>query len=129
MIRLSKSCIGNEEKKAVLDILDMEYLGMGQAVKDFESELSKYLGRKVVCVSSGTSALHLALQAANIGEGDEVLVQSLTYVASYQAISATGATPISCDIDPRTLTLDIKDMKEKLILILKQFFLFTILEM
>ena len=66
---------------------------MGQAVKDFETELSNYLRRKVVCVSSGTSALHLALQAANIGAGDEVLVQSLTRVASYQAISATGTTP------------------------------------
>ena len=67
MIKLSKSCIGDEEKKAVLNILDKEYLGIDQAVKDFETELSNYL-RKVVCVSSGTSALHLHVQAANMAQ-------------------------------------------------------------
>jgi len=74
----------------VAGVLDREYLGMGEEVEQFENALTKYLGRTAVCVSSGTAALHLALQGLGIGEGDEVLVQSLTYVASFQAISATG---------------------------------------
>jgi len=68
----------------------------------------------VVCVNTGTSALHLALSALNIGIGDEVLVPSLTYVASYQAISATGATPISCEIKEKTFFIDIDDAKNKI---------------
>lgn len=113
-IRLSKSVIGEEEKKAVSDVLDREYLGMGQEVQLFEKNLSYFFGRETVCVSTGTSALHLALQALGIGPGDEVLVQSLTYVASFQAISATGAKPVPCEIDPATITLDVDDAKHKL---------------
>ncbi len=114
LIRLSKSCLGELEKKAVLNVLEHEYLGMGKEVHDFERKLEKTLGRHVVCVSSGTAALHLALQAAGIEHGDEVLVQSLTYVASFQAISATGATPISCKVDPETLCLDWQDAENRI---------------
>jgi dTDP-4-amino-4,6-dideoxygalactose transaminase len=68
----------------------------------------------VVCVSTGTAALHLALSALNLKEGDEVLVPSWTYVASYQAISATGAKPISCEIKPNTLFIDIENARSKI---------------
>jgi len=114
-IRLSKSSISNLEKEAVLRVLDKEYLGMGDEVKLFEIEIKKYLetDMEVVCVNTGTSALHLSLQALNIGVGDEVLVPSLTYVATYQAISAVGATPISCEINPDTLFIDLKDAEKK----------------
>jgi len=114
MIRLSKSCIGDAEKRAVMGVLDREYLGMGAEVQQFEKALTEFFGRPAVCVVNGTAALHLALQACDIGPGDEVLVQSLTYVASFQAISATGATPIACDIDPDTLTLDWRDAEKRL---------------
>lgn len=114
IIRLSKSVIGNAEKKAVMGVLDREYLGMGKEVQDFENELHDFLGRPVVCVNTGTSALHLALQSLGIGSGDEVLVQSLTYVASFQAISATGATPVPCEVIPDTVTLDVKDARKRL---------------
>lgn len=114
IIRLSKSCLGELEKKAVIKVLDGEFLGMGSEVKKFENLLSEYFGRPAVCVSSGTAALHLALQAVGIGRGDEVLVQSLTYVASFQAITATGATPIACDINPDNLCIDWKDAEAKL---------------
>ena len=87
---------------------------MGREVQNFESELAEYLGRPVVCVVNGTAALQLALQAAGVGVGDEVLVQSLTYVASFQAISATGALPIACDIDPSTCTLSIESLSRNL---------------
>lgn len=114
LIRLSKSCLGPEEKQAVLGVLDREYLGMGNEVRIFEEMLSEYFGRPAVCVVNGTAALHLALQAAGVGPGDEVLVQSLTYVASYQAISACGATPVSCDVEPGTLTLDWRDAESRI---------------
>ena len=114
VIRLSKSCLSASEKEAVLTVLDREYLGMGEEVRLFEAELAKYFSRPVVCVANGTAALQLALQACGVGPGDEVLVQSLTYVASYQAISATGATPVSCEIDPQTLTIDLGDAKKRL---------------
>lgn len=114
-IRLSKSSISKAEKEAVLKVLDKEFLGMGAEVKQFEDEIQKYLNTSmdVVCVNTGTSALHLALSALGVKEGDEVLVPSLTYIASFQAISATGATPISCEIDPNTLFIDIEDAKKR----------------
>ena len=86
-IRLSKSCIGAEEKAAVMRVLDKGFLGMGQEMA-FEEELSDFFKRPTVCVVNGTAALQLALEAADVGFGDEVLVQSLTYVASFQAIRA-----------------------------------------
>ncbi len=114
VIRLSKSVIGDAEKQAVMSVLDREYLGMGQKVQEFEHLLTQFFERPAVCVNTGTAALHLALQALGIGPGDEVLVQSLTYVASFQAISATGAKPVPCEIDPDTITIDINDAKKRL---------------
>jgi dTDP-4-amino-4,6-dideoxygalactose transaminase len=114
-IRLSKSSISQVEKNAVMEVLDAEFLGMGKEVQKFEQKIREFLSTDmdVVCVNTGTSALHLSLCALNIGAGDEVLVPSLTYVASYQAISATGATPISCEVNPSTLFLDVIDAKKK----------------
>lgn len=113
-IRLSKSIIGQEEKSAVINALDEGYLGMGKSVKTFEQNLSLMMNRPTVCVVNGTAALHLSLQACGIGKGDEVLVQSITYLASFQAISATGATPVACDIDKNTLSIDVKDAKKRI---------------
>ncbi|MCT4638573.1 MAG: DegT/DnrJ/EryC1/StrS family aminotransferase [Bacteroidales bacterium] len=113
-IRLSRSVIGQEEIDAVTDVLKRQYLGMGQDVQLFEQELSSFFNREVVCVNTGTAALHLALQAIGLKEGDEVLVQSLTYVATYQAISATGATPVSCEVVPETCTIDLVDAERKI---------------
>lgn len=115
-IRLSKCSIGNEEREAVMRVFDNEYFGMGKEVQAFEQELKTYLDTKseVVCVNTGTAALHLALLCLDIGEGDEVLVPSLTYVASYQAISATGATPVSCDVLEDSGFLDLEDARKRI---------------
>jgi dTDP-4-amino-4,6-dideoxygalactose transaminase len=113
-IRLSKSCIGDAEKRAVMRVLDRGFFGMGQEVKAFEQALSTFFGRPTVCVVNGTAALHLALQAAGVGHGDEVLVQSLTYVASFQAITATGAKPVACDILAATACIDLSDAARKI---------------
>ena len=110
-IRLSRSVLGDEEKAAVLKVLDKGFLGMGAEVQAFEQELAAFMGtdRPVHCVNTGTSALHLAVQALGIGPGDEVLVPSITYVASFQAVSATGAKPVACDVRPDTAYLDVDD--------------------
>jgi len=113
-IRLSKSCIGEAEKLAVNAVLEREYLGMGSEVQEFERILSNFFDRPAVCVVNGTAALHLALQACDIGFGDEVLVPSLTYISSFQAISATGAKPVACDIDSNTFLLDLLDAKKRI---------------
>lgn len=113
-IRLSKSCLSVAEKQAVMGVLDREFLGMGAEVQQFEHALSDFFGRPAVCVINGTAAVHLALQACGIGQGDEVLVPSLTYVASFQAISATGAKPVACDILREKCNLDWRDAERRL---------------
>ena len=114
IIRLSKSCIGEAEKAAVAGVLDREFLGMGAEVKEFENLLTSHFGRESTCVVNGTAAIQLALQACSIGPGDEVLIPSLTYVASFQAVTATGAVPIACDIDKDSLILDWKDAQKRI---------------
>ena len=115
-IKLSKSSITQAEKEAVLKVLDKEYLGMGEEVKIFEEKIKNYLktDMEVVCVGTGTFALHISLSALGLKIGDEVLVPSLNYVAAFQAISATGAKPVSCEVDPNTLFFDVDDARSKI---------------
>lgn len=114
-IRLSKSVVGKDEKKVLAKVIDDSYLGMGSFVRDFEKSLEKYIGGgKVICVNSGTAALHLALMGIGLMPGDEVLVQSLTFVSCFQAISAVGAVPIACEVFPGTCTIDLKDAGKRI---------------
>ncbi len=113
-IRVSKSCIGDQEIKAVVQVLEKGFLGMGSEVQRFEEELSEFFGRTALCCVNGTAALHLALQSIGINRGDEVLVQSLTYLASYQAITACGAKPISCDVLSNAVQVDLADAELKI---------------
>jgi len=100
------------EQKAAIDgaisrVLEESMFVLHREVEAFEQEFAAYLGaRRVVGVGSGTEAIHLALAALGIGEGDEVLTVSHTAVATTVAISATGATPVFVDIDPVTYTMD-----------------------
>jgi dTDP-4-amino-4,6-dideoxygalactose transaminase len=117
MIKISKALVGSAELEAMGRVMREDgYLGIGREVRAFEEELQEYLGgqgRQVVCLNSGTAALHLAVQAVT-SPGDEVLVQSLTFVASFQAISAAGAVPVACEVDPETVTLDLKDAAQRI---------------
>jgi len=116
LIRLSRSVVGDQEIEAVNRVLKLGYLGMGNEVGCFERELKNFIGGDVdvACVNTGTSALHLALQACGIGRGDEVLVSTLTYIASFQAISATGATPVAVDVVLNHGGIDPEDAKKRL---------------
>lgn len=115
IIRLSKSVVADEEKQALSRVIDSGYLGMGAEVQLFEREIREFLAteNEVVCVNTGTAALHLALQAIGVGPGDEVLVPSLTYVATYQAVSATGAKPVSCDVNLSTAFINLNDAESR----------------
>lgn len=115
-VRLSRSYVGQEEADAVARVvLESGFFGLGKEVKAFEDELAAFIGggRQVICTSAATSALQLALQACGIGPGDEVLVPTITYVASYQAISATGATPIPCEVKQSTCWIDLADAESR----------------
>lgn len=115
-IRLSKSTVGELEARALADVIADGRLGIGTFVEKFESGLAGFIGgnRQVVCVNTGTSALHLALQGCGVGPGDEVLVPTLTYLASFQAISASGAMPVACDVNATTCCLDPGDAAKRI---------------
>jgi dTDP-4-amino-4,6-dideoxygalactose transaminase len=100
--------LGEREIAAVIAVLRSGDLAQGREVAAFESEFSHVAvdGAACVAVNSGTSALHLALLAAGIGGGDEVIVPSFTFAATANAVAITGATPIFCDIDPATFCMD-----------------------
>lgn len=116
LIRLSCSDVGASEIANLTSVINEGYLGMGSSVEDFENTLRSFLdtSNHVVAVNSGTAALHLALQASGIGPGDEVLVPSITYVATYQAISACGAIPISCEVCRDNIFLDVSDAESRI---------------
>jgi len=90
---------GAEEKEAVQDVLDRGWLAMGAGVQAFEQEFAGLVGsRHAVAVANGTVSLHLACLALGLGPGDEVIVPSLTFVATAAAILYVGATPVFADI-------------------------------
>lgn len=116
VVRLSRSSVGAEEQAAVARVIEAGFLGMGGDVQAFEQDIAATLGgsREVVCVATGTAALHLAIAALDIGPGDEVLVPTVTYVASFQAVTATGATPIACDVLADTVFIDVADAERRI---------------
>jgi dTDP-4-amino-4,6-dideoxygalactose transaminase len=107
MINMAKPLIGEEEKQAVLEVLDSGILAQGPRTKAFEEAFAAMCGTKhAVATSSGTTALHTALLANGIGPGDEVITSSFTFIASANSILFTGARPVFVDIDPHTFNLD-----------------------
>ncbi len=113
-VRVSGSAVGSDELARIAAVFERGYLGMGADVKEFEVALGCYFNRETACTATGTAALQLAVQAAEVGPGDEVLVPSLTYVASFQAISATGARPVPVDVLDSSLTIDPADAARRL---------------
>ncbi|EGW20740.1 DegT/DnrJ/EryC1/StrS family aminotransferase [Methylobacter tundripaludum] len=101
--------IKDEVNAAILGVLDTCQFTLGSEVAAFEEEFASYSQAQYgIGVNTGTSALHLALLAAGIGPGDEVITVPFTFVATVAAIYYTGATPVFVDIDPRTFTIDVK---------------------
>lgn len=111
-IRISRPYISKDEIKSVVRVLESGQISQGREVENFEKELTSYLKvKEAVIVNSGTSALHLALMAAGIGKGDEVIVPAFSFIATANAVLYCGAKPIFADVEldnfvisPRTIT-------------------------
>jgi len=97
----------SEIDAAIAGVLDTSHYILGPQGQAFENEAAAYLGVKhAIGVSSGTDALHLALRAAGLGPGDEVITSPFTFIATAEAIAYVGATPVFVDIDPHSFNLD-----------------------
>ena len=106
-IRLALPDIGEEELAAVQEVLESGQLTMGPKVAELEELLAAACGvEQAVAVSSGTAALHLAVLALGLEEGDEVLVPAYTFPATANVVALAGARPVLVDVDPSTLNLD-----------------------
>jgi len=107
MISIAKPVIGEEEKQAVLEVLDSGILAQGPLVAAFEKAFAELCGVKhAIATSSGTTALYLTLLAHGIGAGDEVITSPFTFIASANSVLYVGAKPVFVDIDPRTFNID-----------------------
>ncbi len=105
--------IKDEIDSAVLKVLESTQFVLGNEVKALEKEFADYCNADYgVAVNTGTSALHLALLAAGIGAGDEVITVPFTFVATTAAICYTGATPVFVDIDPVSYTIDVSQIEK-----------------
>lgn len=107
MIPIAHPLIGAEEKAAVLEVLDSGQLAQGPRVREFEERFTAWCGAEhAVATSSGTSALHVALLAHDIGPGDEVIMPSFSFIASANCALFVGAQPVFADIEPAHFTID-----------------------
>ncbi|WP_193776485.1 DegT/DnrJ/EryC1/StrS family aminotransferase [Streptomyces sp. E2N166] len=117
MINLFQPQVGKEELDAVAEVFDSHWLGHGPRTKAFEADFAEHIGvdaEQVVFINSGTAGLFLALEALDLAEGDEVVLPSLSFVAAANAIGSTGARPVFCDVDARTLNPTAEDVERSL---------------
>lgn len=120
MIPINKPWIGEDEKREVLSVLEENSLTTaakegGKRVQEFERLMRDFLNvNYVISVNSGTSALHAALLAADIKDGDEVLLPSFTFVATANSVLAVGAKPVFVDINKKDYTIDAENLRKKI---------------
>jgi dTDP-4-amino-4,6-dideoxygalactose transaminase len=117
MIRLSMACVGVEEENEIHKVLRKTVnFGLGVHVAEFELELSRFIDSssppEVICVNTGTAALHIALEALRFPKGSEVLVPSITFLASFSAISAAGLVPVAVDVSLPSCHVQIESCKK-----------------
>ncbi|MEA5113433.1 MAG: DegT/DnrJ/EryC1/StrS family aminotransferase [Geobacteraceae bacterium] len=115
MVDLKNQYLAMKEEidRGILETLEKCQFILGPNVSAFEEEAARYLGVKhAVAVASGTDALHLALVAAGIGPGDEVITTPFTFIATAEAIRYVGARPVFVDIDPETFNIDPRKIRE-----------------
>jgi perosamine synthetase len=110
-IPLARPELGSREEELLLEVVRSGSLSLGPKLEQFENDFGEWLGGGyAVAASSGTAALHLGVRAIGWGEGDEVITSPLSFVASANCLLYEGATPVFCDIDPVTLTLDLEQV-------------------
>lgn len=104
---MAKPLLGEEEKRAVLEVLESGMLAQGEKVAEFEQKFAEFIGVKhAIATSNGTTALHAALIAHGINSGDEVITSPFSFIATANAVRMAGATPIFVDIDKNTFNID-----------------------
>ena len=115
MISIAKPQIGDEEKKAVIKTMESGIIACGPKTEEFEKKFAEYVKTKyAVATTSGTTALHLALLSLDIKSGDEIILPSFSFVATANSIRFCNATPVFCDVNPKTFNIDVNKI-EKLI--------------
>ena len=103
------------EKNELQDVIDSGWFTEAKKTREFEQRFAKFTGSNYACaVTSGTAGLYLGLLAMNIKKNDDVIVPDLTFVASPNSIYAVGAKPILCDIEKKSLNIDIKNLEKKI---------------
>ena len=107
--------IDEDDIQAVVDVLRSDWITTGPKVLEFEQTVADFVGvKEAVAVSSGTAALHAAMNAIGIGPGDEVILPPLTFAATANAIVFQGGTPVFADVDPETLLIDPAQVETKI---------------
>jgi dTDP-4-amino-4,6-dideoxygalactose transaminase len=114
-IPFHRAAVGEEEAQAVAEVIRGGWMTMGPKTFEFEKEFAKYLGvDHAIAVSTGTAALHLALEASGVRAGDEVILPTTTFTATAEAVSYLGALPVLADIDPVTMNVDVADASRRI---------------
>jgi dTDP-4-amino-4,6-dideoxygalactose transaminase len=114
-LKLQYDAIKGEIDAAVLGVLESTSFILGPQGKALEQQIAAYHGvRHAIGVASGTDALHLALRAADIGPGDEVITTPFTFIATAEAVSYVGAVPVFVDIEPDTFNMDVKQIERRI---------------
>ena len=112
MIFIAKPLIGEEEKKAVSEVLDSGMIACGPKTEEFEKKFAKYVGCKyAIATTSGTTALHLGLLSLGISKGDEVIVPSFSFIASANSILFCNAKPVFCDVNQKTFNIEVNKIE------------------
>ncbi len=110
---ITKPFLGEEEIEAVAQAIRSGWVSQGPKVAEFEERFAEYVGaRYAIATTSCTTALHSALVVAGIGPGDEVIVPSLSFIATANAVVYTGAEPVFVDIDPQTCNMDVEKIED-----------------
>ncbi len=108
-VEFYRHSLGEDEKRAVSSVIDSLFLTTGRRTYEFEAAFGKFLGvPAVVATTHGTGALHLAMLAAGIGPGDEVVTTPMTFIASANCVLYAGGTPVFADVDPASANIDPK---------------------
>ena len=112
MIPIAKPLIGEEEQRAVYEVLGSGMIASGPKVIEFEKQFAEFVGTKhAIATTSGTTALHLAFLALGIKDGDEVIIPAFTFIATANSVLFSNAKPVLCDVNPQTFNIDIEKIE------------------
>lgn len=117
VIDVFRPSLGADELQAVAEVFESNWLGHGPRTKAFEAEFAAHLGvpaDRLTFIASGTAGLFLAAELLELGPGDDVVMPSISFVAAANAVSASGARIVFCDVDPRTLNPSVEDVRRAL---------------